>query len=69
MNSNDPTADRRVVPHLGTIDGGISVQPGCRHLPDVGRLVEPQPEGLLRCHHALGRRCFSDQQEHFPDDP
>jgi hypothetical protein len=45
------------------------VQPRCRHLPDARQLVEPQLEGLLRCHCALGRRRFSDQQEHSPDDP
>jgi len=66
---NNPTADRRIIPHLGAIAGGISVQLGRCHLPDAGRLVEPQLERLLRCHRALGRRHFSDQQEHSPDDP
>jgi len=62
-------ADHRTVPHLGAIAGGIFVQPRRRHLLDVGQLVELQPERLLRCHCALGRRHFSDQQEHSLDDP
>jgi len=62
-------ADHRAIPHLGAIVGGISVQPGRRHLLDARRLVEPQPEGILRCHHTLGRRHFSTQQEHSADDP
>ncbi len=67
--SNDPTANRQAIPHLGAIASGISVQPGCCHLPDAGRLVEPQLEGLLRYHRALGQRRFYDQQEHSPNDP
>ncbi len=69
VDSNDPTIDRWVVLHLGAIIGGISVQPGHRHLLDAGRLVELQPEGFLRCHRTLSQRRFSDQQEHSLDDP